>query len=322
MRLAWPLALALSVLCVKANAGGDAFPDRPIRLVVPYSAGGSGDFLGRLIGQRLSERMGQPVVVDNRAGAGGAIGASMVAQSAKDGYTMLLADDSILAIAPALQRKANFDPDKDLVPVGLVSQIDFVLVVSPQFPARTMPQFIAEVKTHPDKYTFGSAGVGTVHHLSMELLMKSAGLQMAHVPYKGSSQALNDLVAGQIAVSYNGLGQTLPFMQSGKLVGLALGGSRKSAAAPKLPLISDTVPGFDGTAAWYLAYPAGTPAAIVTKVNAKLNAILQEPAIASKLSAAGLSAIGGTQPAAAERLERDRAKWGRLINDLGLAVRE
>ncbi|MDX3905446.1 MAG: tripartite tricarboxylate transporter substrate binding protein [Pigmentiphaga sp.] len=301
-------------------AHGQPYPSKPIRLVVPFVSGGSGDVVGRLIGEQLTAAWGQQVIIDNKPGAAGVIGASNVARSAADGYSLLLADDSVLTITPQLQKELPFDIRRDFTPVVSIAQIEFVLSVNPAVPARTLPELVDLLKRNPNKYSYASAGVGSVHHLSMEWFKRLADVEMVHVPYKGSGQILTDLVAGQVPIGYTGLAQTQPFLRGKKLVPIALGGPRRNPSDPDIAPFAETYPGFDGTTAWNIVAPAGTPPDIVRKLNDEVNRILREPAIASQLQAAGLTPVGGTPARLAATITANYAKWGKLIRQLDLKL--
>lgn len=304
---------SLAGLTVEAQT----YPDKPIRLVVPFAAGGSGDIVGRTIGVKLTEAWGEQILIDNRPGAAGAIGAAIVAKSPPDGYTLLLADDSPLTITPHI-RKVPFDPQKDLVPVVSVARIEFLLVVHPSVPARSLPELVALLKANPGKYSYASSGIGSIHHLSMEWFKQLAGVKMLHVPYKGSGQMLPDVIAGQVPITYAGLAQTMPHVRAGKLRALAIGGPKPVAAAPGIPPIAEFYPGFNGTTAWNVLAPAGTPRKIVRKLNAEINRVLKLPEVSKQLTSNGLFPVGGSSQQLAASLKAANAHWGKLIKQIGL----
>lgn len=312
------LVLAVGILCALACSGAhsQAFPAKPIRVVVPFAAGGSGDVVGRLIGTRLSDAWGQQVLIDNRPGAAGAIGAGIVARSAPDGHTLLLA--SSLAISPHIQKGNTFDIQKDFAPVVPVAQIEFVLVVHPAFPATKLAEFVALLKNNPSKYSYASAGVGSIHHLSMEWFKRVAGVEMVHVPYKGSGQIMPDVISGVIEVTYVGIAQAASFAKAGKVRVIALGGPERIAAAPGVAPIAESYPGFNGTTSWDLLAPAGTSPEIVQKLNAAVNRILREPEVSEQLNSLGLFPLGGSSEQFAARMRADHERWGKLIAEIGI----
>ncbi len=312
------MVLALVVLGAGTAAQAQSYPNRPIRFVVPFAAGGSGDIVGRTIAAKLTEAWGQQVIIDNRPGAAGSIGAGMVARAPADGYTLLLADDSPLTITPHIQKDATYDPRKDFVPIIPIAQIEFVLTVNPAVPASTLPELVALLKANPGKYSYASAGIGSIHHLSMEWLKSLARVDAVHVPYKGSGQILPDIISGQIPITYTGLAQTMPHARAGKLKVIGLGGPRRVASAPGVAPIAETYPGFNGTTSWNLLAPVGTSPEIVQKVNLEVNRILKTPEVAAQLTAQGLFPLGGSSEDFSERMKADYVRWGKVIQDIGM----
>jgi len=296
-----------------------AWPSKPVRFVVPYAAGGSGDVIGRLIGSKLTEGgWGQQVVLDNRPGAAGTIGVGIVARSATDGYTFLLGDDGVVSITPHIQKSLAYDPQKDFIPVVQLAVVEFVLTVHPSVAATSLAEFINLLKREPGKYSYASAGIGGIHHLSMEWFKQLAGVNIIHVPYKGSGQILPDVISGTIPITYTGLSQAMPHVRAGKLRALAIGGPNRLDAAPGVPSLSETFPGFNGTVAWNLFAPAGVSRDIVQRVNADVNRVLRDPEVSGQLAARGLFPLGGTPERFAEKIRTDYARWGKLISDIGV----
>ena len=291
-------------------------PSGTIRVVTGYAPGGSSDLIARLIAGRLSETTRRSFIVDNRPGAAGSIGANVVAHAAPDGYTLLLA--SSLAISPHLQKGGALDPQKDLVPVVPVVQIEFALVVHPGVQATNLSEFVTLVKKDPGKYSYASAGVGSIHHLSMEWFKRLAGIDLIHIPYKGSGQILPDVITGLVNVTYIGLAQTTSFVKAGKLRVLAIGGPQRIAVAPDLVPIAETYPGYNGTTSWDLLAPRGTPREIVQKLNVEVNRILRDPAVAEQLTSRGLFPLGGTSEEFSIRARSDYERWGKLIAEIGV----
>jgi tripartite-type tricarboxylate transporter receptor subunit TctC len=310
--------LLLGICCalIGSLAQAQSYPTKPIRIVVPFAAGGSGDVVARLIGAGLTEAWGQQIVVDNRPGAAGAIGANVVARAEPDGHTLLLA--SSLAITPHLQKSNTFDIQKDLAPIVPVSQIEFALTVHPSLPASNLAEFVALMKANPGKYNYASAGVGSIHHLSMEWFKRLAGIDIVHVPYKGSGQIMPDVISGKVEVTYVGLAQAAPFAKDNKVKVIAIGGPQRIAAAPNVAPIAESYPGFNGTTSWDLLAPAGTAPEIVRKLNAEVNRILRQPALEERLVSLGLFPLGGSPEQFAARIRADYERWGRLIGELGV----
>ena len=318
MKLPAVAAASLLMSLMSPGAGAQSYPGKPIRLIVPYAAGGSGDIVGRTIGARLTQAWGVQILIDNRPGAAGAIGTALVAKAPPDGYTLLLGDDSPLTILPHLRKDLQYDSEKDLIPVVAIAVVEFVLTVNPSVPASNIPELVALLKANPAKYSYASAGIGSIHHLSMEWFKQVAGINIVHVPYKGSGQILPDVIAGQVPITYTGLAQTLPMVNAGKLRALALGGPKRVSAAPGVPSLAETFPGFNGTTAWNLFAPGGTPKEIVQRINSEVNRVLNLPEVAEGLSSRGLFPVGGTVEEFSASMKEANARWGILIKQIGL----
>ncbi len=312
------LATVFQTAPFATQAQSQPYPNKPIRVIVPYAAGGSGDIVGRTVGARLTQAWGVQVLIDNRAGAAGTIGTALVAKSPADGYTLLLSDDSPFTITPHIRREMPYDPENGLLPVIAVAVVEFVLTVNPSVPASGIPELVALLKANPAKYSYASSGIGSIHHLSMEWFKQLAGVDIVHIPYKGSGQILPDVIAGQVPITYTGLAQTMPMVKAGKLRALALGGPRRVSAATGVPSLAETYPGFNGTTAWNFFAPAGTPNTIVQKINSEVNAVLKLPDVAESLSSRGLYPVGGTVEEFSASLKEANARWGRLIKQIGL----
>ncbi len=310
--------LAMLSLLTCGYVHAQSYPGRPVRVVVPYSAGGSGDVVARTIGAKLTEAWGQQIVIDNRPGAGGNIGTELVARAPADGYTLLLGTDIQMAINPHIFRKLPFDPDKDFAPVVQGAFIEFVLSVNPSIPAGNLPELVAYLKTQPGKHSYASSGMGSTHHLSMEWLKHVAGIDVVHVPYKGSGQTLPDLISGQVQLAYTGIAQTMPHVKSGKLKAIAIGAARRIAAVPGVATIAETYPGVETNGSWNYFAPAGTPREIVMKINAEVNRILASPEVRERFVSQGLFPIGGTPEQLAARMKSDFDKWGAVVRTIGL----
>lgn len=317
MKLVALIASIVSLLVV-FPVDAQTYPSKSIRFIVPFAPGGSGDIVGRTIGAKLTDAWGQQILIDNRPGAAGAIGASAVARSAGDGYTLLLADDSPLAITPHIHKSLPYNPIKDFAPIVPIAHIEFLMTVHPSVPASTLPELVALLKANPEKYSYASSGIGSIHHLSMEWLKRLAGVKMVHVPYKGSGQILPDVIAGLVPITYTGLAQTWPYVQSGKLKPVAIGGPRRVPSAPGVAPVAETYAGFNGTASWNLLAPADTPRDIVQKLNDAVNRILRDPQVAQQLESRGLFPLGGSSEEFARRLKADYEKWGKIVAEIGL----
>ena len=314
--------LALSFLGLAAGAHAQDYPSKPIRLVIPYAPGGATDILGRSIAQKLGDLLGQPVIVENKGGAGGNIGADQVAKAAPDGYTLLMGTIGTHAINPSLYPKMPFDPVKDFVPVSLVLSNQLVLLVNPGVPALTVRELVTYSQQPGVHLYFGSAGNGSSHHLSGELLKDRSGLVMSHVPYKGSGPAVADLMAGQIQVLFSDIAGALPYTQSGKLRPLAVGGSSRSALMPGLPTVAEALnlPGFDVSAWMGIFVPAGTPQPIVMRLNKAIVEITRMPDIIEKFAALGAEPIGSTPEQFASHIQTELVKWKKIVTDANVTI--
>jgi len=297
----------------------DDFPAKPVQLIVPVAAGGPTDIVARMLGDKLSSLWGQPVVIENKAGAGTNIGNEYVARSIPDGYTMLFGTAS-LAVNPSLYRTLNYDPVKDLAPVSLVTELAYFVFVPNSSPARSVEELIAYAKSHPGKLTMGSPGTGSAPHMAAMLFLQMAGIQMTHVPYRGASPAFNDLIPGRLDC-YFGSGTLLSFAQSGQVRVLATTGPKRDAAAPDVPTLAEAgVPGYAVTAWQALFVPAGTPAKIIRQVSVDTVTALDDPAIKTKLAKSGYVA-GGSSPQQLEALLKSEiVKWGAVITSMGLKI--
>ncbi len=321
---AWTLpffaALALMLVCTGASA--QTYPTKTIRLVVPYPAGGPLDIMARAIGQKLTEAWHQPVVVDNRAGAGGNIGADLVAKSPADGYTLLMGAVATHAINPSLYSKMPYDPVKDFAPVALVAQVPNILVVNPAVPAKTVRELIDLARAKPGYLNFASGSTGSTGHLAGELFNTMAGVKMVHIPYKGAAPATADLLAGQVQLMFDNLASALPNVKAGKLRALAVTTLTRSPAMPDLPTIAESgLPGFDLTTWFGLMVPAGTPPEIVAKLNAEVVRALNATDMRERLEKMGAEPPANNTPehfAAFIRVEA--AKYAKVVKESGAKV--
>lgn len=297
-----------------------SYPSKPIRLVVPFPPAGTTDIIARATAQKLSEAWGQQVIVDNRPGAAGNIGSELVANSAPDGYTLLMGTVGTHAINPNLYAKMPYDHVKDFTPVILVAGVANVLEVNPELPVKSVPELIAYAKANPGKLNFASSGNGTSIHLSGELFKAMTGVQMTHVPYKGSAPALADLVGGQVQVMFDNLPSSLAFIKAGKLRALAVTSATRAAALPDVPTVADYVPGFEASSWFGLLAPAGTPRDIVEKINGEVAKWIASPDAKEKLAAQGANAAGGTPEDFAKHIHAETAKWAKVVKESGAKV--
>jgi len=306
--------------CAATNAQ-EKYPFKSLRIIVPFAPGGSTDIFARLVAERLAAAFAQPVVVENRAGASGNIGAEAVAKSPPDGYTLLMATTGVMAINNALFKNMAYDAAKDLEPVIFIASITNVLAVPLDLPAKTVAELVALAKRDPGKLTFASSGAGSSTHLSAELFKSMAGIDVVHIPFKGSGQALIDVVAGRVSMIFDNMPSALPHIKGGKLRALGVTGSKRSGALPDVPTIAEAgVAGYESLSWSGFAVPAGTPRDIVQRLNRETAMILLAPDMRQKLAEQGADAIGGPPEAFAEHVRREREKWGRLVREREIVV--
>ena len=297
------------------------YPNKPLRLIVPFAPGGSTDIFARLIAERAQAPLGQPVVVDNRAGAAGNIGAEAVVRSAPDGYTLLMATTGVMAINNALYKNMTYDAAKDLEPVVYVASITNVLIVPPDLPAKNVAELIAMAKKEPGKLTFASSGAGASTHMSAELFKSMTGTDILHVPYKGSGPALPDLMSGRVSMMFENAPGAVPHIKAGKVRALAQTGLKRSPAMPDVPTLAESgVPGYESLSWSGIAVPAGTPRAVIERLNKDLNAVLAMPEMRQKLGEQGAESIGGPPEAFAAHIRAEREKWSRVIRTANIVV--
>ena len=313
-------ACALATLAVLPSAvHADTYPDHPIRWVVPFPAGGAMDNIARTLGEEMSKSLGQSIVVENRPGAGGNIGAEMVARSPADGYTLIIVANG-MAVNPALYGRLSYDPVKDFAPVSLLAVVPNVLVTSKakKLPA-TVPDLIAAARATPDKYTYASAGNGTSIHLAGELFTSLTGVKMLHVPYKGSGPAMTDLLGGQVDYMFDSITSAKPHIDSGKLTPIAVTTAKRSSTLPNVPTLAEAgVKGYD-LSPWFAAFvPAKTPPAVVARLNQAMVDALAKPSVRTRLAAIGAEPIGSTPAQLGKHLAAETDKWGKLIRERGI----
>jgi len=311
------IALAWATQVTAADSG-QSYPNRPVRFIVPFAPGGSTDTLARTVGQKLGEALGEQVVVDNRSGGNGNIGTDLVAHAAPDGYTILLGYIANLAIGPSLYAKLPFDPVKDLAPVTQLAVAPNILVVHPSVPAKNFKEFIAYAKANPQKVNFASAAVASPGHLAGELLNHAAGIHMQHVPYKGSGQAVVDLVGGQVQVMVSGMSSVMPHIKAGRLRALAVTGAQRSPAVPDIPTIAESgFPKFEATAWYGVLVPARTPKAIVTRLHDEIVRALKMPEVKERLESVGFEIVGSTPEAFGAYIKSEIVKWAPVVKASG-----
>jgi len=324
-RRGFTLALAAGVAAggfaaLPAAAQAD-YPAKPITIVVPFAAGGTTDILARVIGEALKTELGQPVVIDNRAGAGGNIGGALAAKAAPDGYTLFMGTVGTHAINQSLYKKMPFDPIKDFAPLTRVAMVPNLLVAHPTRPYKTVQELIAYAKANPGKVTFGSSGNGSSIHLSGELFDSMAKVDMIHVPYKGSAPAVSDLIGGQIDIMFDNMPSAIQHVRSGRLKAIAVTTAKRSPELPDVPTIAEAgVPGYEATSWFGMFAPAATPAPIVTRLNAALVKVLADPAVKKKLAEQGAEPYAEKPQQFAEFIRKESAKWSQVVKASGASV--
>lgn len=301
-----------------AHAQAINYPNRQIKIISPFATGGIADGFSRIIAQGLSESYGQPVIVENKTGSGGNIGADFVAKSPADGYTLIMGSIGTHAVNPYLVRNMPYDPLKDFVPVVFVLDAEGLLAVNPNLPVKNVSELITFLKTNPGKVSYGSGGIGTASHLAGELFIMTAKVDMTHIPYKGNALAITDLIGGQTQVMFATMPTILPYVKSDRLRGLAVTGATRDPSMPDLPSISETLPGFDVKNWIGLFAPAGTPPAIVKKLHDDVSKIMQQPAVQKKLESEGAKYYAMTPEAFGVFQKKESLRWGKIIKSAGI----
>lgn len=310
------MLVLLAALALPVFGQGTPWPEKqPIKFEIPYPPGGASDVTARVIGQKLSEALKQAVVIENRPGANGIIALDYVAHAAPDGYTILMANLGPNAINPVIYSKLPYDAIKDFAPITLTSIVPQILVVSPALPIKTVPELIAYAKANPGKLTFSSAGNGSSNHLSGELFNSMAGIKMRHVPYKGDTPAMTDVMGGTIDVMFPTAIAAMPHVKSGKLRAIAVSGSKRIASLPDVPTVGESVPGFEAVSWGGVMAPAGTPPAVIARLNKEINAILKMPDVAAKLENLGADVVGSTPEEFGAYVKSEIQKWGKVARD-------
>ncbi|MSP97421.1 MAG: tripartite tricarboxylate transporter substrate binding protein [Betaproteobacteria bacterium] len=313
------LLAVVGIIAACSFAHAQKFPDRPIKFVVPFPPGGGNDILARATHQKLGDLLGQPVVIDNKPGAGGNIGTEFVAKSAADGYTILIASNQV-TINPALGQKLPFDIEKDFAPVALIATVPMLLAVHPSVKAASLAEFIAEVKASPAKFNHSTPGTGTPQHLAFEVLNYMAGMRVTHVPYKGTGPAIADLLGGQVQAAFVTLASIEQHVKAGKVRALAVATPKRSQAVPAVPSVAETLSGYD-VALWYsILAPAGTPPDIVARLSTELGKVMALPEIRERLVVQSFEPGHASPSELSETIRRDLAKWQKFIRDTGLKV--
>jgi tripartite-type tricarboxylate transporter receptor subunit TctC len=315
-RLASKFVAALSVagVFVVPNAFAQNYPNRPIKLIAPYPAGGGVDSVARLLGEKLSARLNQAIVIDNKPGAAGTIGADALAKSPADGYTLMLGSITDYAIAPNVHKSLGFDMRKDFAPIAELGYGTVVLVVNADFAARNVKELIAMAKAKPGDLSFASSGLGGLQHLNGEMFKQMAGVDLVHIPYKGSTQLLPDLLAGRVPMAFDSLPPHLPHIKSGKVRALAVASAARSSAIPDVPTMAEAgITGYESATNYTLFAPAGTSKDIVSMLNKEVNLILKTPEVREKLTSLGITITGGTVDSVEKRIPAEIDKWNRVV---------
>jgi tripartite-type tricarboxylate transporter receptor subunit TctC len=320
----WSASLAIVplALCLGGNVGvarAQSYPNRTITLVIPFPPGGSTSIVGRVIADKMSQLLGQSNIVDNRGGAGGTVGTKAVMKSDPDGYTLLLGYTGTLAIGPSLYRNASYDPRKDFAPIGMIGRAPSSLVVHPSFPPRSVAELIAYAKANPGKVNFGSAGIGTVGHITGEYFARATGIQIVHIPYKGTGPAMSDLLGGHIPMSFSPISTTSGNVKAGLLRALAVTSINRNKLLPEVPtMIEAGVPAFDATLAYGLVAPAGTPPAVIDRLNEALRDALASEDVRKQLELDGTEITPSTPEQYADFIDKDEKKWSELVKMSGV----
>jgi tripartite-type tricarboxylate transporter receptor subunit TctC len=319
VKSAHAIAVVTLALTLAAEAAAQGYPTKPIRFVVPYAPGGNTDILARLIGQKLSEAWGQQVIIDNRPGAAGTVGAELVARAPADGYTLIMGSFGNIIVANSLYKNLKYDPLKDFASIALVSLPPGVLVENPAVPAQTVRELIAYAKSNPGRLNYGSPGAGAWNHLFFELFNASAGVSIVHVPYKGIAPAVVDLLGGQVQLAISAFPTALPHVRSGKLRALAVTSAKRSGLLTEVPTVAESgLTGYEAAGWFGVLSPAGTSPAVVAKLNHEINRILELPEVKASLASDGAEPAGGTPAQMTESARLASAKWSRLIRELNL----
>ena len=311
------LAGVAALPAISRLACAQAYPSRPVRWIVGFTPAGGNDITARLIGQWLTDRLGQPFVIENRPGAGTNIAAEIVINSPPDGYTLFLTNFSN-AVNAALYEKLSFDFMRDMAPVVGISRAPVILAVNPSVPAKTVPEFIAYAKANPGKLNMGSAGIGSAGHLAGELLQMMTGIKLVHVPYRGNAPALTDLIAGQVQLVFPSSASSMEHVRTGQVRGLAVTGSNRLDALPNLPTVADSVPGYEASSLYGIGAPRNTPAEVIDRLNKEVNAALADPKLKARLADLGGTPFGGSSAEFGKLMADETEKWGKVVKFAGI----
>lgn len=319
--ITWFFAASVTINLIAGSAAAQTYPSKPVRMMVPFPAGGGSDTMGRIVGTRLSERLGQQIVVENRPGAAGSIGADIVARAPADGYTILLGSTSELVQYPNVNPKIPYDPVRDFAPISLVGTIPLVLVVHPSLPVKNVKGLVALAKARPGEINFGSAGQGATTHLAVELFILLTGVKMTHVPYKGSPQAVADLVSGDVQLGIPTMPAALPFIKSGRVKVLAVSSAKRASNLPDIPSLDEAgVKGYDATLWTGMLAPAGTPKEIINRLHAEIAKVLALKEVNDALDKQGAEAQGSTPEQFTAFIKTEHAKWAKVVKTAGVRI--
>lgn len=312
-RMLAPLVALCTALAIPAHAQ-NKYPNKPVRVVVPYAPGGLPDTVARILGKALGEKWGQQVLIDNRPGGNGVVSAQFITTSPADGYTLLITDNSMFSINPALYPKLPYDPKKDFVPISLTARAPLYLAINPSIPANTLQEFVALIKANPGKYSYGSSGIGSTHHLCTESMKSTLGLNIVHVPFKGTGQSVPAVVAGDVAAVFSAGPSVFGFAKSGKVKLIGVNSARRASQSPDLPTIAETlIPGFDFAPTIGVFAAAGTPPDIVRQIGADVAQIIKQPAVIEQMQTLGIDPVGGNSEEYAHVLKEDAERYARAV---------
>jgi tripartite-type tricarboxylate transporter receptor subunit TctC len=315
----YTLSVTAALFAFSAPSASQSFPTRPLRMIVPFAPGGVADIVARIVGQKMGDIMGQTVVIDNRPGAGGSLAGEIVAKARTDGYTMLLCSSSVMVINPLLSPNLQYDPQRVLAPVSLLSAAPYVLLVHPSSPYQSVRDLLAAAKAKPGALNYGTAGVGSASHLVSELFRSMAGIQVVHVPYKGTALASNDLLSGQLQMMFDSISAALPNIRAGRLRALGIATRKPSPLAPDIvPIGDDGVPGFEGTTWQGLCAPAATPTPILTQLNDAAVRSVQSPEIRTRFASLGVEGVGSGSDEFRAYIKAELARWEKTIREAGI----
>jgi tripartite-type tricarboxylate transporter receptor subunit TctC len=312
------VAAALIIGAVPANAA-DVFPARPIRFIMPYPTGGSIDTAGRIVAQQLAENLGQQVVVDNRTGAGGTLGSELAVRAPPDGYTITMGGTGTLALSPNLERTLPYDPVRDFAPVTELLVAPYVLVVNPAAPMKSVKELIALAKARPDSLLYASGGTGSAPHLAAEVFKTMAGVRLVHVPYKGSTPGITDLISGQVQLMFTGIPSVIAHIKSGRVRPIGVTTTHRNSALPEVPTIAESgVPGYDVSPWFGVLAPVRTPPSLVSRLNAEIVKVLKTPAVRERFAGLGVEGVGSTPAEFAALIRSELVKWGKVLKEAGI----